>query len=78
MKTVNKINQLLRLSDDVLSNLTNLPTADLVNESIIVFLMTEIKSDVDALQFCDVVENLIDTISSIDIELLRNGNLLLP
>ena len=73
MKTINKIKQLLRLSDDVLSNLTNLPTADLINENIVVFLMKGIKSDIDSLQFCDVMENLIDSRFSTDIELLRNG-----
>ena len=73
MNTVNKIKQLLRLSDDVLSNLTNLPTADLINENIIVLLMTAIKSDIDALQFCDIMESLMDSKSSTDIEILRNG-----
>ena len=73
MKTINKIKQLLRLSDDVLSNLTNLPTADLINEKIIALLMIGIQLDIGALQFCDIVENLIDSISSADIELLRNG-----
>ena len=73
MKTINKIKQLLRLSDDVLSNLTNLPTADLINEKIIVFLMTCIKLDKGALEFCDVMEILIDDISSTDTELLRKG-----
>ena len=73
MKTINKIKQLLRLSDDVLSNLTNLPTANLINENIIVFLITVIQSDIEALQICDVMENLIDSKSSIIIELLRNG-----
>ena len=73
MNTINKIKQLLRLSDDVLSNLTNLPTADLINENIIVLLMTGIKSDIDTLQFCDVMESLMDSKSSTDIEILRNG-----
>ena len=73
MNTINKIKQLLRLSDDVLSNLTNLPTADLINENIIVLLMTAIKSDIDTLQFCDVMESLMDSKSSTDIEILRNG-----
>ena len=73
MKTINKIKQLLRLSDDVLSDLTNLPTANLINEKIIVLLMTVIQSDIDALQICDVMENLIDSKSSTIIELLRNG-----
>ena len=74
MKTSNKIKQLLRLSDDVLSNLTDLPTADLINEEIIVLLMTVIiQSDIEALQYCDVMENLIDSKSSPIIELLRNG-----
>ena len=73
MNTINKIKQLLRLSDDVLSNLTNLPTADLINENIIVLLMTGIKSDIDALQFSDIMESLMDNKSSTDIEILRNG-----
>ena len=73
MNTINKIKQLLRLSDDVLSNLTNLPTADLINENIIVLLMTAIKSDIGALQFCDIMESLMDNKSSTDIEILRNG-----
>ena len=73
MKTINKIKQLLRLSDDVLSNLTNLPTADLINENNVVFLMKGNKSDIDSLQFCDVMENLIDSRFSTEIELLRNG-----
>ena len=65
--------QLLRLSDDVLSNLTNLPTADLINENIIVLLMTAIESGIDALPFCDIMESLMDNKSSTDIEILRNG-----
>ena len=73
MKTINKIKQLLRLSDDVLSNLTNLPTVHLINENIVVLLMRCITLDIGALQFCDVMENLIDDKSSTDIELLRNG-----
>ena len=73
MKTINKIKQLLRLSDDVLSNITDLPTVDLINENIIVLLMTCITLDTGALQFCDAMENLIDDKSSTDIELLRNG-----
>ena len=73
MNTVNKMKQLLRLSDDVLSNLTNLPTADLINENITVLLMTTIKSDIDALQFCDIMESLTNNTSSTDIEILRNG-----
>ena len=73
MKTINKIKQLLRLSDDVLSTLTNQPTADLINENIIVLLMTVIQSDIEALQICDLMENLIDSKSSTVIELLRNG-----
>ena len=77
MKTINKIKQLLRLSDDVLSRFINLSSVDLINETIIVYLMMLIQSDMDALQFCDVVENLIDNISSTIIKLLRNGNLLL-
>ena len=73
MKTINKIKQLLKLTDDKLSNLNNLPTADLINENIIVILITVIQSDIEALQLCDLLENLIDSKSSTIIEILRNG-----
>ena len=76
MMTLNKLKQLVRLSDDVLSELTNLPTVNDINEAIISFLMIAIiKSDMHALQFCDVMENIVDSISSKShIEMLRNGN----
>ena len=75
MMTLNKLKQLVRLSDDVLSELTNPPTVNDINEAVISFLMTAIiKSDMDALQFCDVMENIVDSISSkAHIEILRNG-----
>ena len=77
MMTLNKLKQLLRLSDDVLSELSNLPTANDINVTVISFLMTAIiKSDMDALQFCDVMENIADSRSSkAHIEILRNGKL---
>ena len=70
MKTINRLKELVRTSHD-LSNLTNLPMADLINEKIIASLMTAMQSDIHALQFCDIVENLVD--SKTDIEILRNG-----
>ena len=73
MKTINKL-RLLGISDDALSNTTNLPTTDLINDNIIGFAMAAIKSDVGALQFCDLMDNLVDSKSSkIHIETLRNG-----
>ena len=75
MMTLNKLKQLLRLPDDILSELTNLPTVNDINEAIIGILMTFIKSDMNALQFCDVMENIVDSKSSkAHIEILRNGN----
>ena len=76
MMTLNKLKQLLRLPDDVISELTNLPTVNDINEAIISLLMTAIiKSDMDALQFCDVMENIVDSKSSkAHIEILINGN----
>ena len=62
------------LSDEYLSNLTDPPIADLVNEKIIVSLMISIQSDMGALVFCDIMEQLIDTKSSY-IEIIRNGNI---
>ena len=75
MKTINKL-RLLGFSDDVLSYFTNLPTTDVINDRIIAFLMiATIKSDIQALQFCDVMDNLVDSKSSkTHIEILRNGN----
>ena len=72
MMTINKLKQLLRLPDDVLSELTSLPTVNVINEAIIGYLITAIKSDMDALQFCDVMENIVN--SKAHIEILRNGN----
>ena len=76
MMTLNKLKQLLRLSDDFLSELTNLPTVNDINEAIIGLLMTSIiKSDMDALQFCDFLEKIFDSKSSKrQNETLRNGN----
>ena len=74
MKTINKL-RLLGFPSDVLSSFTNYPTTDVLYDTIvgcIMFLM--IKSDADALQFCDVMDNLVDSTSSETyIEMLRNG-----
>lgn len=75
MKTIYKIKQLLKPSDEVLRKVIDLPTGDLINETIIAKVMTSITSDIEALQFCDIMENLIDDASSkAHIEILRNGN----
>ena len=76
MITLNKLKQLLRLSDDFLSELTNQPNVNDINETIIGLLMTAtIKSDMDALQFCDFMEKIVDSKSSEkQNETLRNGN----
>ena len=51
-----------------------MPTTDFVNESITVLLMMGINSDIDALKFCDDMEELVDSKPSLaDIESLRNG-----
>ena len=75
MKTFNKLNKLFGPSDDLLNPLTVLPSADLINEAIIGMIMvTSVRSDIDALQFCDILENLVDTQSSlIHIRSIRNG-----
>ena len=72
--TIDKIKEILMLSDEHLSSLTDPPIADLINEKIIVSLMLSIKLDMGALVFCDLMEQLIDTRSS-DIEMIRNGNI---
>jgi len=75
-KTVNILREILRLPDDTLNDVTNLPTVDLINEAIIVILIIGIKADLGSLQFCDTMERLIDSEhSKTAIRTLRNGNL---
>ena len=65
----------MTLPDNFLSNLTDLPTADLINQNIVASIVISIKSDVDALLFCDIMEKIVDNKSSkAHVELLRNGN----
>ena len=72
-KTINKAMQLMGPYED-LNKLTILPTVDLINKGIVGIMMVGIKSDTAALQFCDVMERLVDTNSSrIQIEIIRNG-----
>ena len=76
MMTLNKLKQLVTLPDDVISELTYLPTVNDINEAIIGLVMMAIKSDMEALHFCDVMEDIVDSKSSkAHIEILRNGNL---
>ena len=61
-------------SDELLNSLTDLSSGGFVNEKIIGALMTGVKSDTDALHFCDTVEKLADNNSlTIHFEILRNG-----
>ena len=71
MNTINKVKQLARVSESILNTFVNLPTTDLCNEFIIGYLMTGIKSDTDALQFCDNMEDLTEHKGVV--EILRNG-----
>lgn len=74
MTTIDKMKQLLRPPDEFLNNLTDQPTVELINEKIITSLIIGIKADVGALQFCDVLEDLVNGESSTtDIEAVRNG-----
>ena len=61
---------MLKLPDESADKLIRLPTANLINERIIVLLIGIIKSDKEALKFCDVIKKLSSTI---DIETLRKG-----
>ena len=72
--TIKKIKKILNQipSNEFLSYLTNPPITDVVNEKIIVSLMLTIQSDIGSLAFCDIMEQLIDTKSNIQI--IRNGN----
>ena len=74
MKTIDKL-KLLGFPDEEVNYFTNLTTADLINDGIVAYLMiVTIKSDAQALQFCDVMDKLVDRKSSqIHIKILRNG-----
>ena len=66
---------MFRVPDDVLSVLTNLQSVDLINEGIVGLVITEIQSDRDALQLCDVMEVLVDCEPSrLEIEAIRKGS----
>ena len=57
-----------------MGDLSNFPTVGLINEALIGSLISAIKSDGGALEFCDIMESLVDNASSkMDIEVLRNG-----
>ena len=75
MKTINKL-KLLGCPEELLSNFTDLPTIDLINDGIVGCLMVvEIESDVETLKFCDAMDKLVDSKSSKSyIEIFRNGN----
>ena len=75
MKTIDKL-KLLGFPNEEVNYFTNLTTADLFNDRIVAYLMiVTIKSDVQALEFCTVMDNLVDSESAkTHIELLRNGN----
>ncbi|XP_065914506.1 uncharacterized protein [Dysidea avara] len=63
MKTATKIKQ-MGAPDNFLYQLTTLPSVDVINEAIMSYAISSIKSDSDSLQFCDIVDTLIDSDSS--------------
>ena len=74
MKTINILNISTETVGD-LSTLTDVPDVDFINERIIGSLMIAIQSDLHALAFCDIMENLVDNKSSATyVETFRNGN----
>ena len=74
IKTINKIKELIQPSDKILLDLIRLSTVELTNEAIIGLLIRGIKTDIDTLDFCDVMEVLVDSEQlKVSVELLRNG-----
>ena len=65
MTTINKLKRVIKLSHELLDNVTTVPSVDLVNEKIIVGLMVGIKLDQEALKFCDLMKILVNNKSSI-------------
>ena len=77
VKTVHKLKQLIpEVSADYLAWLRTLPSTDLINEAIIGNVMCAIRADYGVFEFCDVIENLCDEVTSRNlIGALRNGKL---
>ena len=75
MKTIDTL-KLLGFPNEKVNSFTNLTTADLFNDRIVAYLMiATVKSDLQALEFCAVMDKLVDSESAKTyIELLRNGN----
>ncbi|XP_065894137.1 uncharacterized protein [Dysidea avara] len=65
VKTVHKLKQLIpEVSADYLAWLRTLPSTDLINEAIIGNVMCAIRADYGVFEFCDVIENLCDEVTS--------------
>ena len=75
MKTINKLKELLSPSDEYVQKLIDIAAANFFNETVVGMLMTTIKTDAYALNFCDMMEKLCDNESSrMHIEMFRKGN----
>ena len=73
-KTINKLNEVFSLSDSTRNHLVSSPNADVANQELITLLISGLRSDIDALSFCDIVEKLVDDMPSQNvIDSLRNG-----
>ena len=75
MKTIDELRK-MRWPECFLSSFPNLPTTECINNTIVGgLMMVKIKSDVHALKFCDVMDELVNSKSSKScIEILRKGN----
>ena len=74
MQTINELRK-MGWSEFILSSLTNLSTTECINNAIVGGLMMEtIKSDIHALEFCKVMDELVDSKSKSCIEILQKGN----
>ena len=75
MKTINKLKELLSPSDEYVQKLIDIAAANFFNETVVGMLMTTIKTDAYALNFCDMMEKLCYNESSrMHIEMFRKGN----
>ena len=75
IKTIDILKQQLGNRANILTQAaTNLPTADLINQTIVGVLITGVTSDIASMQLCDTMENLVDDeYLRRDIEVIRNG-----
>ena len=74
MKTIDKMQEVLKVPNDIAAVFRKFCSYKEANEAIISFMFLEVKVEVDVLQFCDDIESILDLAASKQfINSLRSG-----